>query len=198
MISGSVSGNAINFTGDYGATYSGTITVGGTITAGGMSGNWSQTGSYSGNGTWSTSSGQATQIGNADAAQITGYVTAPTVSVTPPSGLNFLQFTFGTPTTLYSTTAGAVGVTFGSATNVQWSVTALDTAYGNGYLWTGAYVTGTHLTDPLLIGPDGTSWDYSNGTGSGGTLTYTGTNAGSFNLYAQQTAVPPDAAATYC
>ena len=51
----------------------------------------------------------------------------------------------------------------------------MDTAYGNGYLWTGAYVTGIILTDPLLIGPDGTNWDYANGTGSGGTLTYTGT-----------------------
>ena len=128
---------------------------------------------------------------------LSGSIAAPSVSVSAPSGIAFGQFTFGTPITLYSTTAGAVGVTFGSATNVQWSVTALDTAYGNGYLWTGAYVTGTHLTDPLLIGPDGTNWDYANGTGSGGTLTYTGNNAGSFNFWAQQTAVPADPAANY-
>ena len=128
---------------------------------------------------------------------MSGGIVAPTVSVTAPSAIVFGQFTFGVADTQYSTAAGSVGVTLGSATDVNWSVTALDTAYGNGYMWTTAYVTGTHLTDPLLIGPNGTNWDYANGTGSGGTLTYTGTNAGNFNFYAQQTAVPADAAANY-
>lgn len=195
ITTGSISGNHVIIDGVQGGL---TVELVGDIANdGSMGGTWSDIVGGSRTGTWQSTSGHATQIANTADAQITGYVTAPTVSVTPPSGLNFVQFTFGTPTTLSSATAGSVAVTLGSATNVLWSVTALDTAYGNGYMWTGAYVTGTHLTDPLSIGPDGTNWDYANGTGSGGTLTYTGTNASSFNLYAQQTAVPADAAGTY-
>ena len=127
--------------------------------------------------------------------QLTGAIVAPSITVTPPTAILFNTFTFGTPVTVESTGAGSVGVTFGSANDVNWSVTALDTAFGNGYMYLGA--TSTHLTDPLLIASATSGWDYANGTGSGGTLTFTGTNVGTFNFWAQQTAVPADPAGSY-
>jgi hypothetical protein len=124
-------------------------------------------------------------------------VTPPTISITAPSGIVFGQLKFGTPSQDQSALPLAVNVTLGSANTVGWSVTALDTSYGNGYMWVGSYGSGTHMNQPLLIGPDGSTWYYANGTGSYGTLTYTGTNNGQLKFYAQQTSVPADAGGTY-
>jgi spore coat protein U-like protein len=118
---------------------------------------------------------------------VSGSVAAPTISVLAPSGILFGQFTFGTPITVKSTTDGSVGVTLGSATNVLWSVVANDLSGNAGYMYSG----NTRMTNPLSIS-NGAVWVYANGS-----LTYTGTNAGTLPFWAQQTAVPADPAGTY-
>jgi hypothetical protein len=123
---------------------------------------------------------------------LSGFVTAPTISMTAPGAIDFTQFTFGVPDQK-GPTAGTVVVVPGSANNVFWTVKATDVAYGNGYMWTGAYGTGgTHLTDPLYILVDGVNWNYANVNAA-----VTGSNNGGFSFYAKQTAEANDAAATY-
>jgi hypothetical protein len=123
---------------------------------------------------------------------LSGFVTAPTISMTAPGAIDFTQFTFGVPDQK-GPMAGTVVVVPGSANNVFWTVKATDVAYGNGYMWTGAYGTGgTHLTDPLYILVDGVNWNYANVNAA-----VTGSNNGGFSFYAKQTAEANDAAATY-
>ena len=174
VISGSVSGSTINFTGDYGATYSGTITVGGTITAGGMSGTWSQDGSQSGSGTWTTTSGQATPMPNIGNAVITGNVVAPTITVTPPPPIDFGLLKLG-PNAKASAPDGGLTIDLGSANIVGWQITAQDMSSNQGHL---AQNPSVYLADELMIGKDTSSLWY-NANGSGGVLTYTGGYDGS-------------------
>ena len=128
---------------------------------------------------------------SADTA-LSGFITAPTISMTAPGAINFAQFQFGVPDQ-QGPMAGTVTVVPGSANNVFWTVKATDAAYGNGYMWTGAYGgSGTRLTDPLYILVDGVNWNYANVNAA-----VTGSNNGGFSFYAKQTAEANDAAATY-
>jgi len=128
---------------------------------------------------------------SADTA-LSGYVTAPTISMTAPGGINFGQFTFGVADQQGPTT-GSVAVVPNSANNVFWTVKATDAAYGNGYLTTNGYGSGTAMHDPLWIMVDGANWNYANVNAP-----VSGSNSSTFGFYAKQTAEANyDAAATY-
>jgi hypothetical protein len=190
ITTGSVSGNHVVIDGTQGGL---TVELLGDIANdGSMGGTWSDIVGGSRTGSWHTTSGTATQIADNGGAQITGNIVAPTISMTAPGAIDFTQFTFGVPDQK-GPMAGTVVVVPGSANNVFWTVKATDVAYGNGYMWTGAYGTGgTHLTDPLYILVDGVNWNYANVNAA-----VTGSNNGGFSFYAKQTAEANDAAATY-
>jgi hypothetical protein len=190
ITTGSISGNHVIIDGVQGGL---TVELVGDIANdGSMGGTWSDIVGGSRTGTWQSTSGHATQIADNGGAQITGDIVAPTISMTAPGAIDFTQFTFGVPDQK-GPMAGTVVVVPGSANNVFWTVKATDVAYGNGYMWTGAYGTGgTHLTDPLYILVDGVNWNYANVNAA-----VTGSNNGGFSFYAKQTAEANDAAATY-
>ena len=190
ITTGSISGNHVIIDGVQGGL---TVELVGDIANdGSMGGTWSDIVGGSRTGTWQSTSGHATQIADNGGAQITGDIVAPTISMTAPGAIDFTQFTFGVPDQK-GPMAGTVVVVPGSANNVFWTVKATDVAYGNGYMWTGAYGPGgTHLTDPLYILVDGVNWNYANVNAA-----VTGSNNGGFSFYAKQTAEANDAAATY-
>jgi hypothetical protein len=190
ITTGSISGNHVIIDGVQGGL---TVELVGDIANdGSMGGTWSDIVGGSRTGTWQSTSGHATQIADNGGAQITGDIVAPTISMTAPGAIDFTQFTFGVPDQK-GPMAGTVVVVPGSANNVFWTVKATDAAYGNGYMWTGAYGPGgTHLTDPLYILVDGVNWNYANVNAA-----VTGSNNGGFSFYAKQTAEANDAAATY-
>jgi hypothetical protein len=158
VITGSVSGSTINFTGDYGATYSGTITVDGTITAGGMSGTWSQTGSYAGSGTWTTTSGQATPVTPlvAGIVGITGTWVDPTVTFNPTgTAINMGTLYSGwNPTSGYEFTGGYGSVKFSknSDTSATCSLSVSSVAFGDGQGHMQNQTNGSiYLPDAMLV-----------------------------------------------
>jgi hypothetical protein len=127
-----------------------------------------------------------------------GEVTAPSISIIPPSPINFGPFASAT-NSKWADTAGSVSVTLGSSQTASWQVTATDqyTGTGTGHMYNGAF-----LTNPLGISKDATNWKVAggsawNGYGSG-PLTYSGSGAsGSLPFAAQQTIVAGDVAGTY-
>jgi hypothetical protein len=121
---------------------------------------------------------------------LSGYITAPSISITAPTpALDFGQFIFGVQKEAGPVT-GAVAVVLGSATNINWTVTATDAAYGNGFMWHNYY--DYKMATILQICVDGTNWLNSN-VGA----TVSGTNNAPINFWAKQTAVTTDTAATY-
>jgi spore coat protein U-like protein len=119
---------------------------------------------------------------------VTGSIVAPTISVTAPGTLDFDQFTYGVEKQVGPTT-GSVTVVPGSATNVNWTVTATDAAYGNGYMY---IIADGYLSTPLLICVDGSTWHYANVNAA-----VSGSDNGTFDFYAKQTVVTTDAAGSY-
>jgi len=139
-IAGSVSGNTINFSGDYGTYWAGNFSAEGTIASGGtMSGTWTQSptgGAVVYSGTWTTTSGHATPvfapIYSSGSVTINGVITAPTINFTAPgSAINLGQLYVNTTTPWgYTGTAGTVSFLPGSDTNGALALSVTSTPYG--------------------------------------------------------------------
>jgi len=184
ITTGSVVGNHVVIDGVQGGL---TVELVGDIANdGSMGGTWNDIVGGSRTGTWQSTSGQATQIDNAIAAQITGQIVAPTISMTAPGSINFQMFTFDVQKDLQTSGYGSVTVVPNSANHVNWQVTASGAKYM-------VQPSVAYLIDPLYISTDNVGW----ATADAG-ITYNGTDSiSNLNFYAAQTVEPADPAGTY-
>ena len=121
---------------------------------------------------------------------LTGTVTLPTVTVTPPANYAWTLFKVGGNWSTDDT--GSVVVSEGSANTTDWQVVAEDlSATDYGFMRDGSNnALATKFEISKVYADGGLTWA---NTG----ITYTGTDAGSFDFYGYQMVTNGDAAGTY-
>jgi hypothetical protein len=121
---------------------------------------------------------------------LTGTVTLPTVTVTPPANYAWTLFKVGGNWSPDQT--GSVAVAEGSANSTTWQVVAQDlSATDYGFMRDGSNnALATKFEISKVYADGGLTWA---NTG----ITYTGTDAGSFDFYGYQMVTNGDAAGTY-
>ena len=109
-------------------------------------------------------------------ATVSGNVVAPTITVTPPSSIDFGLLKLG-GNTKASLNNGGLAIDLGSANSVTWQITAQDVSTNQGHL---AINPSVYLADELTIGKDTSNLNFdANGLGGNGILTYSGGYNGS-------------------
>ena len=168
---GSVSGNAIVFHASYDPNNLQTMTFTGIIAnSGSMSGTWADDIGFLGRtGNWVAAK-------NTGVVTVSGNVVAPTITVTPPSAIDFGLLKLGSNLKA-SSGNGGLAIDLGSANSVTWQITAQDISSNQGHL---AISPSVYLADELTIGKDTSTLYYdANGLGTYGILTYSGGYNGS-------------------